>query len=57
MNICTKLRQRLAEAKLAGYNSIIVEEMKHEDVQELSECGFLVEKHTDEDGNWYLIKE
>lgn len=57
MNICTKLRQRLSEAKLAGYNSIIVEEMTQFEIQELNECGFSVEKHADEDGNWYIIKE
>ncbi len=55
--ICTKLRNSLQNAKLQGYNSIIVEEMNQFEIQELSECGFNVKKEHSEENIYYIISE
>jgi hypothetical protein len=56
---CTQIKQKLNNAKLQNYKSIIIEENEMDEfsLMEIVDCGFVVVKKQIEEGFYYLISE
>lgn len=56
-HLCSKVKQRFNEAKLKGYTSIIMTNISNIQIEELSECGYIVKKHVIGEEINYIISE
>lgn len=56
---CQKIKQKLNNAKLLGYKSIILEEDEVTPLQltEIKDCGFIITKNQTEENIIYIIQE
>ena len=56
---CQKIKQKLNNAKLLGYKSIILEqdEITITQLEEIQDCGFIVNKTQTEENIIYIISE